>query len=111
MHRTLKVFAVAMLSMAFVSAGPARAGCIPAVSASGEQEQPRAQEAVQTFNGTILSMNGALFILRDNERQTWFHLDDQQQAGKFLGKKVTVTGVLDAASDTIHVKSITEEKN
>lgn len=37
-----------------------------------------------------------------------YHLDDQQQAGKFLRKNVVVTGVLDQSTDTIHVRSIVE---
>jgi hypothetical protein len=56
-------------------------------------------------------MNGELFILRDDTNQVWFHLDDQREAEKFAGKKVVVTGVLDPATDVIHVKSINEQKS
>ncbi len=72
------------------------------------QNQPVDQPAIGVFKGKILSQNGEQFILRDDVNETWYHLDDQQQAGKFLGKIVSVTGVLDQTTDTIRVRSINE---
>jgi hypothetical protein len=72
------------------------------------QNQSQDQSAISTFQGKILSQNGERFILRDDVNETWYHLDDQQQAGKFLGKNVVVTGVLDQSTDTIRVRSIVE---
>src|ERR1700749_3576167 len=60
----------------------------------------------QNFAGKVVSQNGVRFILRDEQDDIWYHLDDQQQAGKFLGKVVSVTGTLDGQTDTIHVNSI-----
>jgi hypothetical protein len=66
-----------------------------------------AQQNEQSFSGVIQSLNGALFILRDDEDNTWYHLDDQNAAKRYLGKKVIVSGTLDARSDMIHVGKIT----
>jgi uncharacterized protein YdeI (BOF family) len=86
---------------------PVNASETPAlVMAEQSQEEP----AVNTFTGKIVSQNGERFILRDDVNEVWYHLDDQQQAGKFLGKNVSVTGVLDGRTVTIRVRSISEAK-
>ncbi len=72
------------------------------------QSQSRNEPAISTFSGKILLQNGERFILRDDANEVWFHLDDQKYAGKFLGKNVSVTGVLDPLTDTIRVRSIIE---
>jgi len=77
---------------------------MPAVQEVAELDQ------AQIRSGIIVSMNGELFILRDDEHNTWYHLDDQKTAGSFLGKKVKVTGEVDPATDVIHVQSIEESK-
>jgi len=74
------------------------------------RQQDKDRDQLQTFSGRIVSMNGELFILRDDANQVWFHLDDQRAAEKFAGKKAVVTGMLDPATDVIHVKSINEQK-
>jgi hypothetical protein len=74
------------------------------------QNQPQNAPEVKTFTGKVLSQNGERFILRDQVNDVWYHLDDQQQAGKFCGKYVQVTGVLDGRTDTIQVREITEVK-
>jgi uncharacterized protein DUF5818 len=66
--------------------------------------------AVQTFTGKIMLQNGDRFILRDDTNDTWYHLDPQDTAGKFLGKNVQVTGTFDGRSDMIHVRDIAENK-
>src|SRR5271155_6025445 len=71
---------------------------------------PGDEPAVATFAGKIVSQNGERFILRDDVNEVWYHLDDQQQASKFFGKNVSVTGVLDGPTVTIRVRSISEAK-
>lgn len=73
--------------------------------------QSEAKDQPQKFLGTIVSMNGELFVLRDDTNNVWYHLDDQDKAGKFAGKKVQVIGVLDGHVDEIRIKSIEEEKS
>lgn len=74
------------------------------------QNAPQDKPEVRTFSGKVLSQNGEQYILRDDVNDVWYHLDDQQQAGKFCGKTVQVKGVLDARTDTIRVHEITELK-
>jgi hypothetical protein len=62
---------------------------------------------VKTFTGTI-AKHGDQFILRDETSKSSYQLDDQQTAEKFAGKKVRVTGILDATNETIRVKTIEE---
>jgi|SRR5580692_10983328 hypothetical protein len=79
----------------------------PSVVENHSQDEP----AVSTFTGKIVSQNGERFILRDEGNQVWYHLDDQQQAHKYFGKNVLVTGVLDGPTDTIRIRSIIEAKS
>jgi hypothetical protein len=48
--------------------------------------------------------HGASYVLYDGK--TTFSLTDQKTTEKFAGKKVTVTGTLDAKTKTIKVESI-----
>jgi hypothetical protein len=55
-----------------------------------------------------ISAHGASYVLYDGKEA--YTLSDQQTPEKFAGKKVTVTGSLDAKTMTIHVDSITAAK-
>src|SRR5271156_2043063 len=66
------------------------------------------QAKAQTFNGKIVSQNGVRFVLRDDDDNVWYHLDDQQKASKLFGKDVLVTGTFDGLTGTIRVASIVE---
>lgn len=72
--------------------------------------QPGDEPVASTFAGKIVSQNGVRFILRDDANVVWYHLDDQEQARKYFGKNVVVTGVLDGRSDMIRVRNIVEAK-
>lgn len=72
--------------------------------------QPLARSFVERHVGTILSKNGALLVLADEDNNVWYQLDDQERASKFLGKKVVVFGRLDASTDVIHVRNIRKIK-
>lgn len=52
--------------------------------------------------------HGASFVLHDG--QTIFRLNDQKSPEKFAGKKVNVTGTLDAKTKVIRVDSMTAAK-
>jgi len=71
------------------------------------QDQSQATPELKTFTGTI-AKSGEQFILKVDSSKTAYQLDDQQSAGKFAGKRVRVTGVLDASNNTIRVQSIEE---
>jgi len=55
-----------------------------------------------------ISAHGAMYVLYDGKEV--YTLSDQQTPEKFAGKKVTVTGTLDATTKTIQVDSITAAK-
>jgi type 1 fimbria pilin len=55
-----------------------------------------------------IDAHGAMYVLYDGKGA--FTLSDQQTPEKFAGKKVTVTGTLDARTKTIKVDSITAAK-
>ena len=55
-----------------------------------------------------IDLHGAKYVLYDGKET--YVLSDQKTPEKFAGKKVTVTGALDAKTGTIQVDSITEAK-
>ena len=67
-------------------------------------EQSNQSQQAQTFMGKIDKSKGDL-VLKDDAGTT-YKLDNADQAKEFIGKKVKVTGTLDAATNTIHVASI-----
>ena len=67
------------------------------------------EEELRIFTGTIVSITGGIFALREDATGTLYGLDDQALARQFVDKKVEVTGTLDKAA-TIHIKSIEEQK-
>jgi hypothetical protein len=75
----------------------------PEVHSSQTQERPE----TKTFTGTILK-SGESFVLSDPATKSKYLLDDQDQARRFEGKHVKVTGTIDAAKNLIHVASIQE---
>jgi uncharacterized protein YdeI (BOF family) len=111
------VFAAAtVLGCAFCVAVPSASpksnlGSLSAVPIMVLEQQSDSKDQPQKFLGTVISMNGDRFVLRDDVNDVWYHLDDQKQAGKYLGKKVQVTGTLDARADEILVQSIQVEKS
>jgi uncharacterized protein YdeI (BOF family) len=69
------------------------------------QEQPR--EKTKIFSGTVIKDRDN-FILSDAANKLSYILDDPRQASQYEGKKVKVTGTVDAANNTIHVQTIQE---
>lgn len=74
----------------------------------GQQQQD--QQENKTFTGIVEKLpNGqyALITGKTPEGKAAGHfLDDQENAKKYEGKQVKVTGTFDAASNTIHVTNI-----
>src|SRR6185437_413362 len=79
-----------------------------------QQEQPPEQQQAapqtQTFAGTIEKLQDGKYALVTGKtaqgQMSGHFLDDQNDAQKYDGKKVRVTGSLDMASNTIHVNKI-----
>lgn len=59
------------------------------------------------FTGKILSYNGKYVLDGESPRGPYL-LDDQKKAKQYEGKHVRVIGVLEVASNTIHVRNIEE---
>jgi hypothetical protein len=84
----------------------------PAVRAQSQRQQPStqqepSQQQSRTFVGQIVkAQNGRYALLTDRQKGTGFYLDDQEKAKQFEGKVVKVEGILDAATNTIHVSNI-----
>ena len=80
---------------------------------SPQQEQPQQQTDQQeskTFTGKVMKLQNGNFALvtgQSEQGQASGHfLDNQDEAKKYEGKQVTVTGTLEVASNTIHVTKI-----
>jgi hypothetical protein len=97
--------ALSLIGPAGIRVPAANAATVPFSSAHAASTS---NDEMQNFAGKIVSQNGVRFILRDEEDNVWYHIDDQQQAAKFLGKSVKITGTLDGQTDMIHVRTITE---
>jgi protein TonB len=80
----------------------------PTPSKVSQDSSTQQQAKAQTFNGKIVSQNGVRYVLRDDDNNVWYHLDDQEKAGKLFGKDVLVTGKFDGLTGTIRVQSIVE---
>ena len=64
-------------------------------------------EDLRFFTGKISSNNGK-YMLDGASLRGPYLLDDQKLAKQYDGKHVRVTGVLEAASNTIHIRNIEE---
>ncbi|MGA8366651.1 MAG: DUF5818 domain-containing protein [Candidatus Acidiferrales bacterium] len=71
------------------------------------QNRVSSDEQIETFTGSI-SKSGDQYVLQSPFATAPYQLDDQQIASRFTGKRVTVTGTLDATDDLIHVQDIQE---
>jgi hypothetical protein len=87
----------------------------PTLHAQTQSQNPTAQQQPQQskseqFTGQILQLkNGQYALVTGKTPQGSYsghYLDDQKDAKKFSGQKVTVTGTLDIATNTIHVTNI-----
>ena len=64
-------------------------------------------EDLRFFTGTISTLNGK-HVLEGEYTRGPYLLDDQKRAKQYEGKHVRVIGVLEVASNTIHVRNIEE---
>ena len=85
----------------------------PQAQQLGQQEQApqaQAQQASQTFAGKIIKLTTGKYALLTGQtpdgKPSGHFLDDQENAQKYDGKQVTVTGTFDEASNMIHVTNI-----
>jgi hypothetical protein len=74
--------------------------------AEGDHSRMRMGSTDAECTIACIDAHGALYVLYDGKNA--YTLSDQQSPEKFAGKKVTVTGTLDARTKTIQVQAITE---
>jgi hypothetical protein len=72
-----------------------------------DSSQTQAQPEVKSFTGTILK-SGEDLVLSDAATKSRYMLDNQDRVRSYQGKRVTVTGIIDVASNLIHVETIEE---
>jgi len=79
-------------------------------SPNGQQQQDQQQN--KTFEGKIVKLQDGKYALVTGQtaqgQMSGHFLDDQDNAKKYEGKQVKVTGTLEVASNTIHVSKIEE---
>jgi hypothetical protein len=100
-----------LLAMALVAA-PGKQTFIGVVTDSmcekGDHSGMRMGPTDAECTNACVSIHGATYVLFDG-KQT-YELSDQKTPEKFAGKKVTVSGTLDAKAKKIQVDSITAAK-
>jgi len=79
-------------------------------NAQQQGQQQQTQQESKTFTGKIVKLQNGQYALVTGQspegKLAGHFLDDQDNAKKYEGKQVTVTGTLDEASNTIHVANI-----
>jgi len=101
-----------LLAIAALTAAPGKqtfTGTITdAMCANGDHSQMRMGPTDADCVMACVEAHGATYMLYDGKAA--YTLSDQKTPEKFAGKKVTVTGSLDAKTNTIQVDSITAAK-
>ena len=78
------------------------------VCADGDHSRMRMGSTDGECTIACVNAHGAAYVLYDGKEA--FRLSDQKTPEKFAGKRVTITGALDAQTKTIKVESITAAK-
>jgi hypothetical protein len=107
-----KRFIVSIATIAIATAIPAGSSLlakpIPNLRNSAltqDQTRPDNESQAKTFTGKITKANGK-YVLQEASGGSSYQLDDQDNAKKYSGKSVLVTGTLDASTNTIRVQKI-----
>jgi hypothetical protein len=102
----------ALVFIAGLAAAPAKqkfTGTITdSMCATADHSQMRMGSTDAECTIACIDAHGATYVLYDGKAA--YTLSDQKTPEKFAGKKVTVTGTLDARTKTIQVDSITAAK-
>ena len=105
----MKPLISSLLTIAVLSAAPGKQKVIGIITDSmcglADHSQMRMGPTDAECTIACIKEHGALYVVYDGKQV--YALSDQQTPEKFAGKKVTVTGTLDAKTRTIQVDSIT----
>jgi hypothetical protein len=103
---------LSLLAMAVLAAAPGKqkfTGIVTdSMCAQADHSQMRMGPTDAECTVACVQAHGALYVLYDGKHA--YTLSDQQTPEKFAGKKVTVTGTLDAKTAAIEVDSISAAK-
>ena len=104
----MKPLLFGLLVIAALSAAPARLRFTGVVTdsmcAKGDHSQMRMGPTDADCVTACVDAHGATYVLYDGKAA--YTLSDQKTPEKFAGKKVTITGALNAKTNTIQVDSI-----
>jgi hypothetical protein len=74
---------------------------------STHERMMKAEGAKNAKECTIACVkSGGKYALYDPAAKRAYQLDNQKKAGDYAGQKVTITGTLDSANDSIHVTNM-----
>ena len=100
---------IVVAALAAAQAKPAFTGAITdSMCAAADHSRMRMGSTDAECTIACVSAHDAMYVLYDGKEA--YILSDQRTPEKFAGKKVTVTGTLDAKTKTIRVDSITAAK-
>ena len=103
---------VTMLALAALAAPPGKqtfTGTITdSMCSDGDHSHMQMGPTNVECTKACVSIHGASYVLYDGKAS--YTLSDQKTPEKFAGKRVTVTGTLDAKTKTIQVDSVTAAK-
>jgi hypothetical protein len=107
--RKIFLTVVTVVLLYAIAVGAAPVAIHPAAVDSSVRQNSSAprdkQPQIRIFLGSI-SKTGNQFVFSDDNNKSSYRLDDQETASRFDGKKVKVTGTLDATNNIIRVQSI-----
>jgi hypothetical protein len=108
----MKLFIWTILAGAVLAAAPGKqifTGVITdSMCETGDHSRMRMGSNDAECTIACVEAHGAQYVLYDGKQS--YTLSDQQKPQKFAGKKVTISGTLDAKTKTIQVDSITAAK-
>jgi len=108
----MKPLMASLLIIATLAAAPGRRKFTGAITdsmcATADHSRMRMGPTDAECTVACVEAHGALYVLYDGKEV--YTLSDQKTPEKLAGKKVTVTGTLDAKTKTIQVDSITAAK-
>jgi hypothetical protein len=108
----MKLFALSIVAVAVLTAAPGKQTFTGVITDSmcptGDHSRMRMGSTDAECTLACVDAHGAQYVLYDGKES--YTLSDQKTPQKFAGKKVTVTGTVDAKTKTIKVDSIAAAK-
>jgi hypothetical protein len=108
----MRLAILALLVIAVLAAAPGKQNFTGTITDSmcsdGDHSHMKMGPTDAECTKACVTIHGASYVLYDGKNS--YTLSDQKTPEKFAGKKVTVTGTLDAKTKTIQVDSIAAAK-